>query len=104
MTFLPEIVYSTDRDNFMCFTFKEMCNNFLDQIACEDTSRSILGCNPDLANWSGTCKCNGHPVWQDKGSRISKELIDNRIKGDIGWMLEPWASGPPFNFDASCKL
>jgi hypothetical protein len=85
----------------MCDKFDKLCNNFLDQIGC--VKRSVQGCNPDLPNWSGTCKCLGEPVYQDKGSRVSKELLDNRIKGDVGWMLEPWESGPPYNFDLSCE-
>ena len=28
-------------------------------------------------------------------------IVDNRIKGDIGWMLEPWKSAPPIDFEVS---
>lgn len=87
----------------MCTKFPKLCNNFLDQIGCANSSRLVKGCNPSLDHWQGSCKCLGEPIYQDRGSRISKELIDNRIKGDVGWMLEPWASGPPYNFDLSCK-
>lgn len=40
--------------------------------------------------------------------RVAVQIIDNRIKPEIGWMLEPWASGPPFSIVASfppiCEL
>ena len=85
----------------MCGNFDGLCNNFLDQIACTD--RTVIGCAPDLPRYVGTCRCNGKPVYQDKGSRISKELLDNRIKPEIGWMMEPWSTGPPYDFDVSCK-
>lgn len=81
---------------------------FLDEIGCVDSARKVWGCQPDLAHWNGTCICNGYPTYQDKGTFISKLLIDNRIKNDISWMLEPWADGPPYSVSVSylaiCKL
>ena len=40
----------------------------------------------------------------DRTVRIGEQLIDSRIKGEIGWMLEPWQSGPPYSVAVSCKL
>ena len=92
---------SYDPKNFVCDRWEPLCTNFLDQIDCSPQHRSNFGCSPDLYNFNGTCICHGDPVYQDKGARIAKQMVDNRIKSEIGWMLEPWSAGPPFSVKAS---
>lgn len=98
------LALSFNSKNFLCSNYAEVCNNYLDQINCDESSRLVSTCtNSSLALYHGSCKCNGNPIFDDKTARISKELIDNRIKGEIGWMLEPWSDGPPYAFYTSYK-
>lgn len=92
---------SYDGYDYVCRHYTLLCNNFLDEIGCKQSSRSVLGCNPDLISFAGTCQCLGDPVAYDMGGRITKQIIDNRIKPEVGWMLEPWSSGPPFSVEAT---
>ena len=95
---------SFDADEFACVNFPKLCTRFLDGIGCTDSNRVSVGCyNGTIASFVGACKCTGDPVYQDKGARIQKQIIDNRIKNEIGWMLEPWEKGPPYSVNASCK-
>ncbi len=78
----------------------------MDAIDCN--SREIEGCSGSgsygqIDQYVGTCKCHS-PTYQNRGSRVSKALLDNRIKAEVSWMLEPWATGPPYDFDVSCKF
>ena len=97
-----------DSPDFACSQYGPLCNDFLDKIGCVSSSRTNIGCDPDLYRFNGTCLCDGNPVYQDRGARIAEILVDNRIKGEIGWMLEPWDGSPPYSLEASfspiCKL
>jgi hypothetical protein len=68
----------------------------------------IFGCDTTLDEWKGQCICRGDPVYSDMSKRVQVQIIDNRIKSEVGWMLEPWATGPPFSLKASyppiCEL
>ena len=85
----------------MCDAYIPTCKSFLSQIAC--TNHTISGCAGDLSNYNGQCICH-NPVFVDKSDRINELLIDNRIKSDINWMLEPWETGPPYSYATSCKI
>jgi len=96
---------SFDPKNFHCAYYPRNCNNLLDEIGCVQGSRSVGGCRDghNLYNFSTTCKCNGDPVKLDLSGPTGDDLVDNRIKAEVGWMLEPWATGPPFSISASCE-
>ena len=98
-----------DSPNFACDHFENLCGNYLEEIGCAPESQLNQGCvNGDMHSFYGTCICQGNPVYQDRSDRISEQMIDNRIKSEIGWMLEPWTQGPPFSVTASyipiCEL
>ena len=98
-----------DSKNFMCDEYPVLCANYLDQIGCVTTSRVVQACasgsdaaiNNTLMAFNGLCQCLGDPYDADMSTRIGEQLIDNRIKAEIGWMLEPWAIGPPYSLVAS---
>lgn len=55
----------------------------------------------DIYNFNGTCKCASPSLnFSVSGARIAKDLVDNRIKADASWMVEPW-TGPPYDVKAS---
>ena len=90
----------------MCEVYPIMCNSYLDKIACTN-ARTVVGCssvNNTLPHYIGQCICNSNPIFSDKSSRIRVQLIDNRIKPEVTWMIEPWASGPPYSLSTSCKF
>lgn len=96
-------------NNFICENYEPLCTNFLDQIDCSSSNRTITGCiDNQIAKFAGQCICNGDPVYFDMSGRVGEQLIDNRIKGSIKWMLEPWATGPPYSVAVSyppiCEL
>lgn len=97
-----------DSSNFVCDNYEPLCNNFLDGIGCAAANRTVSGCSPTLTQFKGKCVCTGVPIYMDMGSRIAKEIVDNRIKPEVGWMLEPWSTGPPYSVEASypaiCEL
>lgn len=104
----PSLSYN--KYDFLCTHYEPLCNNYLDQIACSESNRTVSACGSSgkLVDYNGACICNGDPVFYDATGRVSEELIDNRIKGDVGWMLEPWADGPPYSLRTSyngvCQL
>ena len=90
-----------DSKNFMCDSYVPTCKSFLSQIGC--TNHTIFGCDSDLTTYNGQCICY-NPVFVDKSDRINEILIDNRMKNDMNWMLEPWETGPPYDYATSCKV
>jgi len=91
--------------HFMCQNFDEFCGNILDQVGCGENSedRVSVGCaTPNvLSTWSGICKCERPIHFEDAGPTVTYQLIENRISGDIKWLLEPYNTGPPYNLKAS---
>jgi len=90
--------------NFMCNNFDKLCENLLSEIGC--TNMTYVGCpgwpnKNDLQNFKGVCTCF-HPTYYDVGgTRVTQQLISNRIAQDMYWMLEPWSTGPPYDIKLS---
>ena len=62
--------------------------------------RVIGGCKNDTLNFfDPTCTCNS-PKFALAGPRIAKEIVDNRVKSTLTYMLHPW-TGPPYDITAS---
>jgi solute carrier family 9B (sodium/hydrogen exchanger), member 1/2 len=58
----------------------------------------------NITNWKGICTCKAPTFNSAAGARIANELISNRMGSDMSWILEPWQSGPPYNFVRSYKI
>lgn len=102
---------SFDSDNFICDNYDKFCENILNEVGChqDNTSRIVHGCNNNnVYDWIGTCSCSSPIVINNSGKRTSQQLITNRISSVIGWNLEPWKEGPPYDlpssFNAICDL
>ena len=100
---------SFDSETFMCDNWNEYCETILDDVDChyDETSREMEGCanypeERNMANWVGSCSCSS-PVVYNAGTRVSQQLISNRISPDMYWIMEPWASGPPYDIVLSYK-
>lgn len=128
-TFTPQ---SFDDSNFMCNTFPEWCNNALDDLGCEEEvvstfalgspGRVVNACDQNNTIWTfqGLCECNlqadGSIPQYNKlggasnqiGTRITQQLLSNRIGVDMSWLLEPYVTGPPYDPQQSyhdvCKI
>jgi len=103
----PHLGY--DDKNFACDLYPVLCNNFLDLTSCPATARAVVGCaGASLESYVGSCSCTD-PQYRvfAADSIITNELIDNRIKPELKWILEPW-SNPPYDpvvsFKAICGL
>ncbi|KAJ1422875.1 hypothetical protein B484DRAFT_420795 [Ochromonadaceae sp. CCMP2298] len=94
--------------SFMCDKYDKICNDVLDQIGC--TERTVLACGTphDTTTFLGVCTCYAPYSYDVPGTRIKEDLFDNRIKPEIGWLMEPWQSGPPYDLEISfyaiCQL
>jgi hypothetical protein len=96
---------SFDPENFLCHKIGEFCDNILEEIGCgkNATVRINTGCpNNFLPDFDGTnaCLCKD-PVFYDATTRVTQQLIGNRITPELSWMLEPWNSGPPYDIKLS---
>jgi hypothetical protein len=113
--FLPSICakawhgLSFDAKNFMCEEWDEFCETILDDVDCstDEGARVTEGCagypeSRNMADWVGKCECTS-PVAYSAGARVTQQLINNRITPDMTWMMEPWASGPPYDVILSYK-
>ena len=101
---------SFDPENFMCVEWDEFCETILDDIDCahDSTNRTITGCanypeEQNMANWVGACSCSS-PIAYVAGTDVTKQLISNRIKPDMSWIMEPWDSGPPYDVIRSYEI
>jgi hypothetical protein len=99
--------YGLDYDpgNFLCLNFDEFCTTVLDGLGC--TTQSSVGCpnyptvSNDIANFMGTCSCSDIALTVSVGADVTKEIMKNRVEGDMYWLLEPWDAGPPYAFPDS---
>jgi NhaP-type Na+/H+ or K+/H+ antiporter len=98
-------IASYDRKNFLCSSFDEFCDTVLDGLGCN--ARSSEGCpgyptvSNDVSNYIGNCTCNDNGFSLAVGSDVTKQIMKNRVGADIYWLLEPWASGPPYTYSGS---
>ena len=108
---VPSMLAEYDSYNFLCSHFTKFCDTILDDLGCsfESGQRSSQGCPGypsipnDIANYVGTCSCTTpYPVIA--GPTVTKQLIANRIKDEMRWILEPWSSGPPYNYADSYRI
>ncbi len=94
-----------DKSNFACHFFPVLCNNTLSELGC--TKSIVEGCPGypttlnDITGFIGTCTCLEPFYFSQPGQRVAQELVINRIAPDVGWMLEPWSTGPPYNLSSS---
>jgi hypothetical protein len=100
---------SFDSKDFLCEHWDEFCETVLDDVNCsmDETERIMEGCanypdEKDMANWVGKCECTS-PVHYSAGTRVTQQLISNRIYPDMSWMMEPWSTGPPYDIVRSYK-
>ena len=98
---------SFDSKHFMCDNWENFCSTVLDDVACSNSAgmRVMEGClnypkENAVQNWVGTCTCNG-PTSYSAGTRVTQELLSNRVSPDMTWLMEPWASGPPYDVKKS---
>lgn len=90
---------SFDSKHFMCDQWESFCDTVLEDVACE--THIMEGCRnyPDDKNvedWVGSCECLS-PVYYNAGSRVTQQLLSNRVAPDMSWVMEPWDSGPPYD-------
>ncbi len=94
---------SFDSKNFMCDKWDTFCDQVLDDIGCghnKTTERISKGCYPGNnlgTDYFGQCTCLSPIYFDQGGARVVAQLMSNRIVADVGWMLEPWNSGPPYD-------
>ena len=91
---------SYDSSNFLCEQYPLFCENFLDEMGCgtDEASRTNIGCiDGTLYTFKGQCSCHAPTFFDFSSTRISHELIVNRIAPEMSWMLEPFATGPPYD-------
>ena len=91
---------SFDNPNFLCYQYPIFCENFLDEIGCGsgETDRLNIGCaNETTWSYKGQCVCESPFYFDYSSTRIAHQLIVNRIAPDMTWMLEPFATGPPYD-------
>lgn len=94
---------SFDSEYFMCEQWDLFCETVLDDVDCGHGAgeRQMEGCvnyptEKNVANWAGTCSC-ATPYEYDAGTRVTQELLGNRVSPDLSWIMEPWNSGPPYD-------
>lgn len=100
-----------DAYNFLCDQYVPLCDNFLDEIGCDSKNRTAIGCPGypqvpnNITNWVGKCVC-GNPtaISTVSSSRITTELMSNRVVPDMYWLLEPWNTGPPYDLTQSYSI
>lgn len=115
LAFIPYLIakewhgLSFDSKTFACDQWDLFCETVLDDVNCDmdHSARSIEGClnypdSKDMADWVGSCSCSS-PVAYNADTRVTQQLIANRIAPDMSWMMEPWASGPPYDVVQSYK-
>jgi hypothetical protein len=93
---------SFDSESFMCEKFEYFCENVLDGIGCDKDGKIIIGCpgypaKADVQNWKGQCECHSPLVYKDPSTRVTQQMISNRISPEMAWILEPYATGPPYD-------
>lgn len=96
---------SFDDKHFMCSNWHEFCETVLDDVDCEEGSRDSEGCanypdQKEVQNWVGKCTCRA-PIPYYAGTRVTQQLLSNRVLPDMTWLMEPWSSGPPYDIVVS---
>ena len=102
---------SFDPDNFLCANFDTFCSTILDDLGCDpaSSSRSVVGCpnfphaSNNITHYVGECECSS-PYGISAGSSVLRQLVWNRVRHDVGWMMQPWDSGPAYNYDESFDI
>jgi Kef-type K+ transport system membrane component KefB len=83
---------------------------FAEEIGCGTNSTTdyvIAGCPDypdvynDVQNFVGTCTCKYPTISTAAGPRILTQIVNTRLSPEMGWILEPWLTGPPYNLDTS---
>lgn len=87
--------------------------NSLNHSSADHSNRLAIGCSNypteqnNLHDYVGLCICF-EAVTIDISNTITKQIITNRIKPELKWILEPYKTGPPFDYDTSflniCEL
>lgn len=101
-----------DPPNFLCKNFDVLCENFLELINCGSNSTDFVknGCpgypevSNDIEHFVGQCTCKSPVYASAAGTRIANQLISNRVGPEMSWILEPWQSGPPYDYRQSYKV
>lgn len=91
----------------MCNKWDDWCETVLDDVDCAVESREMEGCanypeEKAVQNWIGKCTCLD-PIPYYAGTRVTQQLLSNRILPDMTWLMEPWSSGPPYDIIVSYK-
>jgi hypothetical protein len=103
---VPSILAEYDSPNFLCDNYDRFCERILDDLGCsassnDNNARTIVGCTDnDVRQYVGACECEA-PYELIASATVTSQLVTNRIEPDMRWMLEPWSSGPPYDYALS---
>jgi len=106
---VPSILANYDPANFLCAKFNTFCDQIMQDLGCIPGGASSTGCpgfpavENDISHYVGTCECN-NPYPISAGDAVAKQLLNNRIAPDLHWILEPWNTGPPYDYRSSYAI
>lgn len=108
---VPSILANYDPANFVCAKFDSFCDQILQDLGCirQANSFTSIGCPGypeianDISNYAGTCECI-YPYPISAGEAVTKQLLANRMTPDLHWILEPWSTGPPYDYQSSYAI
>lgn len=99
---------SFDPDNFLCTNYDEFCYTAMEGLGCSNGEIWSIGCpdypsvSNDISKFVGICQCNDTSLTiPDGGDIVTRTIIDNRVKKTMSYVLEPWDTGPPYNYEIS---